>query len=325
MNKLIRIISTNDSTELTITYHPTDICNFKCPYCFPGSTPGIFRYPKDLDQVLSGFQQLFDAYNYYKKTKFNLTIAGGGEPTLWPKLDKFCEEVKKLADVKISLVTNGSRTIEWWKNNAKNINEVILSCHVADVDIKHFINVADLLFENNVRVLSMMLMDASRWNECVDYLNLMLESKYQWTVQTKEVVSSPGRDMDSYTPEQLQFLKQHLKRLEPSEIILKNLINYRYIESVGIYTDDSTIVAKTNSYIVNKENFFNGWQCNAPLERIAIHPSGQIEASCGIKLLDQLSLYDVDLQEKLSELKLISCNRIQCDCPPDTHISKKKF
>ena len=306
-----RIISTKNNYELEITYWPTDICNFNCPYCFAGSTEGKYRYPKDLDEELEKFKKLFSRYSQLGKTQFNLTIAGGGEPTLWPKLDEFCERIKQLANVKINLVSNASRTLSWWERNAKFLECVVLSCHVKDVDIEHYINVADSLFERNINVVAMMVMDASEWDTCVEYISKMLNSKYSWTIQAKEVVESPGRDVDSYTQEQLNYIKQPLKRLEPSDRILQHINEYSLIESVGLYKDGSAQVANTNKYINGKENYFKGWKCNFPLERISINASGKIQGSCGVE-------FDVNNPAP------IICSKTCCGCPPDTHISKER-
>lgn len=298
---LTKIISTNSYNELEITFWPTDICNFNCPYCFPGSTSGKYKY-SDVHEALDKFKDLFSLYN---KETYNLTIAGGGEPTLWPKLEYFCKEIKKIANVRISLVSNGSRTLRWWEENAQFIDQAILSGHVQDVDINHFVNVADALYERGTEVLGMMLMDATDWNKCISYINVMLRSKMPWNIQAKEILSSPGRDIDSYTREQLEYIQHPIKRFT----LDKDLSKYRYIESLGFY-DNKQFPATANTYIVNKQNYFEGWRCNMPLERIAIDAGLNVKGSCGITF---------------DKIESVICTKKCCDCQPDTHITKSKF
>lgn len=296
--KLTKIISTRNYDELEIAFWPTDICNFNCPYCFPGSTEGKYRY-SDVDLALETFKKIFNKYN---KRKYNLFIAGGGEPTLWPKLGYFCEKVKELANCRIILISNGSRTIRWWKDNATFIDEAVLSCHVQDVDISHFVEVADTLYEHGTEVLGMMLMDAKEWTRCVDYINVMLNSRMPWNVQAKEVVSSPGRDINSYSEEQINYLQDPIKRFTVS----KDLSQYRYVESLGFY-GDKQFIATANTYIMNKQNYFKGWKCNMPLERIAVDVGLNVKSSCGVKF---------------DKLEPVTCTKDYCDCQPDTHITK---
>ena len=75
----IKIVSTQESNLLQIRFFPTDICNFNCSYCFPGSHNEKYRYPKNVDTVIKNFRKLFDLYTTnLGKTRFHLLIAGGG-------------------------------------------------------------------------------------------------------------------------------------------------------------------------------------------------------------------------------------------------------
>lgn len=301
--KLTKIITTRPYNELDITFWPTDICNFNCSYCFPGSKDGIYRFEKNLDIVLNKFKKLFADYSSIGKDKFNITIAGGGEPTLWPILDQFCSQITLLENVKIQLVTNGSRTLKWWSNNAKYLDKVHLSCHSEDVDIDHFINVADVLTQKGTEVTAMMLMDAKRWDLCVSYIDKMQHSKEQWKILAKEVVAAPGHDIDSYTNKQLEYIKRSTKRFVFFE---KDISEYRTVESLGFY-DDKSFPAYNNTYIANKQNYFKGWNCNMPVERISVDAGLNIKGSCGVNF---------------DKLDSIICPLDCCDCQPDTHITK---
>ena len=55
----IKIISTQDENLLQVRFFPTDICNFNCSYCWPGTHDGNFRYPKDLGSILENFKNVF--------------------------------------------------------------------------------------------------------------------------------------------------------------------------------------------------------------------------------------------------------------------------
>lgn len=313
MNK---IITTVDKTVLDITYWPTDICNYNCDYCFPGSTDGINRYPKDLTTLLTGFDILFKAYSSLGKTKFKLSIAGGGEPTLWPDLGEFCKKIKQLANVEIQITSNASRTIRWWEQYKTYIDSAALSCHHKEVDTDHFIAVADLLYEANVEVTGQVLMDPFAWNTCTEILEKLFTSKHSWFIQTKEVIGH-----GPYLPSQKELLKNSHKRLMPSELLLKNIDQYQLIKSVHIVNDEVKL-SKVNTYILENQNNFKGWNCNLAQERIAIDSAGTIRGSCGETIKDELNIYSPELSSMLTNLGTVVCSRHQCDCPPDTHITK---
>lgn len=329
MKLLNRIVSTQDPLLLDIRFWPTDICNFHCAYCFPGSVTNRHRYPKNIQTVIKNFKILFDSYiTHYGKEKFKINIVGGGEPTLWPHLAEFCEQVKKEHAVHIQLTSNGSRTVRWWKENTKYVDDVVLSCHPAEVDVGNFIQVADYLFERGTDVSALMLMDATVWDTCISLIARMKLSNHDWIIQAKEVVDAPGYDISSYTEDQLIYLKQPIKRAPSSDWIIENLNRFRIHESIAMYDNGSAIPVTPNYYIINKVNNFNGWNCNVAIENLVITHDGSVSGSCQEQIFSDkgINMFSEDFEEKFNKLSLqpktFICPRRSCACQPDTHITK---
>lgn len=324
----IQIISTQDPDTLQVRFLPTDICNFDCTYCFPGSHPGINRYPADVDTTVKNFRFLFDMYaTNMNKTKIHLMISGGGEPTIWPGIEQFCEEIKKYHNVYLTLITNGSRSLRWWEKNANFIDSVILSCHHEFVDINHYVNVADLLFSKGIKVNALMLMDAMYWDKCISYIEVMKQSKYPWFIQTKEMVEAKGRDINSYTAEQLEYVSNNLKRFPDGDWMLKHYHEFRTHESIVIFDDKTTYPARAHSIIVNQWNEFKGWSCNVALETLLINPNGSITGSCHAPIFKNTTLnvfsktFEQDFNTNI-EFGPVICPLKRCVCQPETHVSK---
>jgi len=303
----IRVISTQDQDLLQVRFFPTDICNFNCSYCWPGTHEGKFRYPKDLEATLTNFRNVFDQYKQAGKTKFHLTISGGGEPTLWPKLEEFCKQLKQTHDVFITLISNGSRTLEWWKNNYHYFDDVTMSFHHEYADIKHHCDVADFLYQKELEVTTLVLMDFKNWNKCVDAVNIMMTSKYPWIIQTKEIVDAPGRGVDSYNTEQIAYLNNSIKRIPASDRLLKHIDADKLHQSVVLFDNNTAEVAKPHTIILNNWNKFKGWNCMLGSESIVINWDGTLRGSCGVIL---------------QGLNSVVCPKNDCSCQPDTHISK---
>jgi len=329
MKQLQRIISTQDPELLDIRFWPTDICNFNCAYCFPGSVLNKLRYPKNIDTVVKNFRILFDSYiANHNKTRFKINIVGGGEPTLWPHFEQFCREIKQRHDVHIQLTTNGSRTVRWFEENTRAVDDVVLSCHQADVDIDNFIAVADYLFERGTDVSALMLMDASAWDRCMSLIEKMYASKHSWIIQAKEVVDAPGFDMLSYSQEQLDYLRQPIKRAPDSNWIINNIHRFRVHESIALYDNGAAIPVTPNYYIVNKINEFKSWNCNVAIENLVIVHDGSVSGSCQEQVFADtgINMFAEDFEERFNrsglQLKTIKCPRNNCACQPDTHISK---
>lgn len=319
----IRVISTKESDVLEIRFFPSDLCNFNCSYCFAGSHDGVYRYPKDVETVTSNFKKLIKFYkDNFNKNKFRIMIAGGGEPTLWPDLELFCKSLKETYDVYITVVTNGSRSLRWWKENASFFDDIVLSCHNEFVDIDHYIAVGDTMFEAGAKVTGLMVMDALNWPRCVSYIEKMMKSKYPWFIEAKPVVDAPGRGVDVYTAEQLNYIG--MKRIPNSEWLFNRLDDYKIYESVILFDNNTAKVMKPGEIITNKFNYFKGWDCNLGIESISISSSGNISGSCGINPFNkELNIFS-DTFDINFTINTVSCPYEKCVCQPDTHISKLK-
>ena len=307
----IKVISTQDSNILQVRFFPTDICNFACSYCFSGSgNINKFRYPKNIKTVIKNFRTLFDEYTQkLNKTKFNLIIIGGGEPTMWPHIEQFCKEIKETHNVYITVYS------------------FILSCHHEFVDIDHYINVADLLFSKNVKVNGLMLMDAPHWDKCVSYVNRMKESKEVWFIEVKAVVDAPGHGMDVYTKDQLDYLSEGLKRMPKSEWLLKRINDLRPFESIILFEDGGAKPARPHDLIVNDWTNFKGWKCNVALETLLISYDGGITGSCQEPIFfgKKFNMFSETFSDDFvldMDFKPIICPRNNCTCQPETHVTK---
>lgn len=346
MNKTfpIKIVSTQRSDVLEVRWCPNNVCNFNCRYCFPNSHDGDFKSPKDLELIIKNFNHFLKQYKEkLGKTKVHLKILGG-EPTLWKDLAEFIAGIKKENDVYVSVVSNGSRTLRWWKEYGHLIDNVTLSYHIVEADIMHHIAVADTMFELGKKTTVLVLMDPYHWDQGVADIEFMKKhSKHKWFIQTAEVIE-PEHIANSiikvvsdterkYTPEQKDYMKKGLKRLPGVMWFVKNFKllakEIRIFESKATLNTGKTINARPQLYINSNWNSFKGWQCDIGLENVYIHWDGQIGSSCGQKLygLDYAyNILDVDFVEKFNPtLAPVVCGVNNCFCQPETQVSKFKL
>ena len=204
MQKIIEIKKNWPDDRLLIHYSLHNVCNYKCWYCFPGANEGTYRWP-DLELTLNNLKHLLHTYqDKFDKRVFELNLLGG-EPTLWPRLDEFIKGLKdEFGDkIIICMTTNGSRTLSWWKNNAKYFDKILISCHPETVDAAHISAVADLLYKSRVYVDVTVLMDPTRWDTCLGIINSLKQSRHRWSIQTSQLVGIT----ETYTVEQEKYLK----------------------------------------------------------------------------------------------------------------------
>lgn len=343
--KPIKIISTQKSNILEIRWNPNNVCNYKCEYCFPYNNAGDSLSPKNLDLVIKNFNHLIAKYKEkLGKTKIHLMMAGG-EPTLWKDLALFITEIKKENDIYLTLNTNGSRTLRWWKEYGNLIDNAHISYHIAQADPDHMIAVADTLFEFNKKVTVKVLMDRKHWQEGLDVIEYFKKnSKHKWFIMAGEVIEPEVMQIAGIkviessdvqlSKDQKGFLKNSLKRIPNLLWLWKNrkLVfggQMRLYESIAHFENGKTMKARSNTYLNNEWSGFEGWSCNIGLDSVYIHWNGEIKGSCQERVygLDySFNLLDDDFVEVFDpEFKPSVCTKKNCLCSPETHISKSKF
>jgi len=308
---------------LRVDYQVSSVCNYTCDYCFPGSNDGKYPFRKDWELIAKNFTFLF---NYYKehtnKNKFELNLTGG-EPTLWPRVEDFCNEIKKENNVVIQMITNGSRTIRWWNDYGHLFDKVILSCHHKEINIDHIIEVADLLYKKNVLINALVMIDPVEWDKCVDIIEKLKTSKHHWPIRIQKL------EKTSYTEEQNKFLKNSTQR---SPLLLdewKHRNKSLNKQPIAIFPDGQQRQLSANEVSMYGWNNFYGWSCNLGKDSLFIHTNGDLSGACSQKLynLDKFfNLFDDNFTEVFNpEIQPTICKSAYCGCVSEFNMTKKKL
>ena len=321
MNQVVQVHNFEKSTNLRIEYMVGNTCNFKCWYCPPWAHAATHRHFGDYDLLLKNMLHLLEHYSKNGKTHFELNYVGG-EPTLWPRIAEFSREIKKHYNVFVSINTNSSRTLRWWEENATAFDKIKMSCHHGDVDIDHYIAVADLLYKKGRNVNALMMMDPSHWDKCMSLLEKCKASKYPWFVSAMEVYSGI-----QYTPEQKKFFDNCIKRKPSIWWIVRHEQIFGWRPKVT-FADGTTKTVERNWLSINDLNKFKGWSCNLGIDSINIQHDGKITGTCGMKLFDlqeYFNIYDQDFTDQFSpNLVPVICEVEKCWCQPEYLLDKFK-
>jgi organic radical activating enzyme len=322
----INIVSTKPQDTLDISWDITNVCNFACHYCFPEANAGTHKVIDDIDLLVTNFTHLVTQYKTkLGKEKIHLKI-GGGEPTLWKDFGELISKLKDNNNLYLSIISNASRTLRWWNEYGNLIDNAILSFHINSADINHHIAVADILTRLGKKVTVLVLMDSTRWNDCISAIEYMkVHSKERWFIEAKTVIG------DTYTTEQTTYLLDEIKRMPSPMWFIKNIglvadgIIRRH-QSVATLDDGSKLNARSSAYISRGWNDFTGWKCNIGLESVYIKWTGEIKGACGQQLYGidyTFNILDKDFIKKYNpEFKSAICNQSSCVCLPETHVTK---
>jgi len=322
MKSVVEVKNFEKPTHLRIEYMVGNTCNFKCWYCPPMAHAATHRYSDNYDLLLKNTLHLLKHYSECGKKTFELNYVGG-EPTLWPRIAEFSREIKKHYKCTVTINTNASRTLRWWDENGTAFDKIRMSCHHGDVDIDHYVKVADLLYEKGCNLNALILMDPSHWDKCLSLIEKCKQSKYPWFVSAMEVYSHL-----SYTEEQKKYISEHMKRRPGLLWILKHENKIFGYNPKVIFDDGSSKAVHRNWLSLNDLNRFRGWVCNLGIDNINIHHDGKISGTCNMKLFglqEYFNIYEEDFVEKFHpELKPVICEVDRCYCQPESNLDKFK-
>jgi MoaA/NifB/PqqE/SkfB family radical SAM enzyme len=299
---------TNDLPEtLNAEWVLSDVCNYKCAYCHPIHYDKTSGFP-DVEESLEFWNFIHSDINSNKK----LLLLSGGEPTLWPGLSKFINGLNPAWRTEI--VTNGSRTLRWWKKflDETDIKRVTISVHLEFATPEHIIEVSRLCAEK-CYTTALILFDKSKIPEAKDMINKIVESNIKIDMMVKPITNwwTNGKVI-SYEEKDLDFIK-----------------GFKYGNSVHTPLDVSThLVIDDKDYpvqyggtlIANKQNTFKGWRCEAGSKRLVVWHDGNVYgAQCSTAKKHLLGNIK---DKKIKKIESIICQNEYCDCIPDIRIPK---
>ena len=299
------------------------VCNYKCWYCWPGSNTGDVKFP-NLELLQKNITHLIRHYEKNSpKRVFDIHFCGG-EPSHWPKLIEFVKYLKENHNCLISMTSNGSKKLDWWKAASPYFDRIHMSCHHQFVDVEKYIEICDYLYINDVAISVSVMMDPFYWDRCMRLVEELKKSKKKWTIRFVEIIDSKIK----YTEQQKQVLQKHKARKCNIFWFLKN--NKYYISKVTV-TDTNNKKHKMNEgeILLNRMNNFHGWECSVGYNWIAINKYGNISGSCGVKLYGKQDYYNI-YHEKFTEIfkpdiEPTICTKTSCVCGIETVMPKRKI
>jgi organic radical activating enzyme len=313
-------------------YDLGNTCNYKCWYCFPGANTGTHPFP-DVNIVTKNIKHLIRYYFDYGIKDINLNLLGG-EPTVWKDLSKFIKslrteiDLKKGQELRISIQTNGSRTLRWWEENGKFLDHIAISVHHEKADPNHIVAVGNILEKQGVFCFATVLMDHKEWDKCVNLLDSIIKLKPNFMVQAVPI------NIDgtyNYNAEQQKFLKKTMKKRPTLKQILKHYnLMFKIPTFTGRFSDGSKVKTKNPAYFsLNKYNNFQGWECSIGIEWVYINRDGELTGTCNNKLYGKDFYYNIkdeNFIEKFSpNIIPVICKQNCCLCNGEVTLSKVKL
>lgn len=276
-------------------------CNYRCSYCpdilHNGST-GHANW-----EVVSNFVKNFSVPG--KTLCYRLS---GGEPTYWKHFKDLAKLVKELGHT-FSFLTNGSQSVEYYKEIGQYTDGLIISYHEEYADVDHFIKIAQNI---DCPVFINLMLVPEKFDQLVEVAKKLYESSNNINVWPKVIVDKSDATVTNevlyYSDKQQQIIKNwpYFKKIDDEQLHRGELL-----------LDEIPITA--NDLIINDLNRHKGWRCWAGLHMVNIDMWGNIyRADC------QQGGPIGNLKEYTMPSEPIICGAERCACLSDIYLRKEQ-
>ncbi|MEZ8021080.1 radical SAM protein [Vibrio splendidus] len=293
-------------------------CNYKCNYCHSDLNSGSIKAPP-YEVVVNFIEKILEHSNRLKLTPY--FEFGGGEVTLLRYFGDLIKYIHK-NDGLVCIVSNGSKSLQWWNENTQFLNGVSLSYHINDIrEEAHFVEVARILeASSHTRLHVNIMMDPNRFEDCYLFA-LQLKEQVKCSIALQPLYEGFGHGgiTKKYTYTEEQELLMQTFRGRPDE---KNLPEPRASLDIE-YTDGSVETLSTFDLLINNQVNFIGWDCYAGVESMVVTFSGEIYRAWCMQDGAIGSIYDNEITLPTNPTR---CRTKICQCGSDissTKINKK--
>jgi len=294
-----------------------NVCNHDCSFCTAINKDGSERW-LTLDKYKEHVDRLTSMSNV-KTIWFRLT---GGEPTLYPDLLELIIYIKSKGAM-VSMISNGSRTIRWWKELSESnaLDYLFLSYHPEQTDDwQHISDVANLFHNAPVEVNIAITHTIPVFDKAVKIMDNFVETT--GSIITLLAMNINGIT-EEYTKDQYNMLKnvnwkfgkkRDTKQIFPYDDNTKlanNLVRITYNNT------EMQFNVEAQSLIKIKQNNFLNWECFVGKDFMRIEGEKVYRGVC--KQGPVRNLFDPNINFTNDS---IICKTNKCTCSVDVKSTK---
>jgi organic radical activating enzyme len=286
----------------------SDVCNYKCSYCIPYLNAGETGWLalKDLANFIAQVRR------HYSDKIITYRLLGG-EPTLYPQFQELANVIHT-NNSNVTVISNGSRTIRWWKENLNDIDGIFLSFHPEYEKIEHYLELVDIISSTKPTIITIS-MSPEKWDYCMEALNILNDLE-KFEVHPKILMKNMRMDTLDYTAEQKSFMANYRSKvkLDSTQILTRGSMIWEL--------KDRCYRESPAAMLINNRNIFTNWKCWAGLDSLAVDKKGEIYiGECRVGG----SLGHITDEHIKFPTEPTICNAEKCWCLTDLFVKKVKI
>lgn len=313
-HKYIKLVHSNPYHEnwFVVNWCLGNTCNYECSYCPAALHDGSKRWPNP--QSIKNFITRVKDHYFHKNIYFEFT---GGEVTMYKYFTDICNFCKDL-DIRVGLISNGSRTIRYWEENKHFFDHVCLSFHPEFADQDHFINVVKTL-HNDVRTHVNIMMSPQKFDYCYAVAN-KVKNLGNISMALQPLIHDFGDTLYDYDEFQKKiFDRQH--ELITKHIKFNRSFDYYRGAMRMVNAEGQSMVSSAHRFISEKTNDWSGWKCYAGIEQLIVDMDGSIYRGWCKEGGNVGHIEDIDLKLPMEP---VNCTKTMCHCNFDIMCTKEK-
>jgi organic radical activating enzyme len=273
----IRTIRTMPRAYKTVEWKLHNVCNYDCSFCGDENKIGNEKW-HDISVYKNVVKKLMAQAE--KENKFIWFQLTGGEPTLYPKLFELLSYIKENGH-RVSMISNGSRTIRYWKELAeKQILDLLHLTHHTeqDKDENHSIEIANLFHSTTTEVRVQVTAPIQFFDEAVRRQNQIIEQTGAISSLKPIFYYTNGsfspRELARYSEEQTRALLNNISKVgkfRSTKIMAKLPMGANHGTPMTIeYSDGVRRIYSVYELVDRKLNCYTGWECSIGIDLITI-------------------------------------------------------
>lgn len=309
----IRIEKAGDSEYKIVEWKLHNVCNHKCSYCGEENKDGSNRW-----KSLETYKQYFDNLHRAANGAPLWVQLTGGEPTLFPELLELMKYIKQKGTY-LSMITNGSRTIRWWKEtrDARVLDMLVVTYHPEQTnDYHHIIEVLNLFQDEPTETLCKTTHSKGLLDRAFADTEYITNNTGAMTSVGHMIIN----DYDiyaSYTPEQFEKLKQvSMVRGKFADTKKETSVpfKHRYMHLfINVTFDDNTVEEmRAQLFMKNYKPEFKNWRCANGKYIMKLENDLVYRGICGVGEITSINDPKLQFNEDY-----ITCTKNTCDCRLD--------
>ena len=283
-----------------ISWTLSNKCNYRCSYC-----------PDYLHNGSTGQPQWETVKRFVENFKVPKDICyrlSGGEPTYWKHFLDLAKLVKQQGHA-FSFLTNGSRTVNYYKEISQYTDGYIISYHPEYASVDH---IKEVINASECPVFINLMLAPKNFDEMFKIASELYYNADNVSVWPKIILDKSNTDAITnkpadYTPEQLEVIDSwpYFRSLPDANLHRGELM-----------LDETPVTA--NDLITTNRNTFYGWKCWAGLHMINIDMWGNMyRADCKEGgAIGNIERYKLPTQT-------LQCGKQVCACLSDIYLRKE--